>query len=179
MLFRSLVTDARINGIPVVLIDHVGWAGFAARWLRRKDTASMIGDCVSEEEKKFEGDMEGADSIDGRRRDLSDPSLYLDVEAMAEDIGEQEVPVIKKSYDDTDPIAGKIPLALFLQKSWPSRTSKTAHNQTLYLHQWQFPLNEVAGKKLCHQSQPLPNSIFGEDLHKYWLDRVPNDCPCK
>ena len=174
---KQLVTDARISGIPVVLTDHIGWAGFAARWLRRKDTEEALDVCGDEEEKKSDGGREAsnAETIDGKALDLSDPSLYLDVEAMAEDTGEQEVPVIKKSYDDTDPIAGKIPLHVFLQESWPSRTSKTAHNQTLYLHQWQFPLNEVAGRKLCHQSQPLPNSIFGEDLHKYWLDRVPND----
>ena len=176
---KQLVTDARISGIPVVLTDHVGWAGFAARWLRRKDTDESLDAYGDEEEKKSDGGREAsnAKTIDAKALDLSDPSLYLDIEAMAEDIGEQEVPVIKKSYDDTDPIAGKIPLSLFLRESWPSRTSKTAHNQTLYLHQWQFPLNEAAGRKLCHQSQPLPNSIFGEDLHKYWLDRVPNDCP--
>ena len=176
---KQLVSDARISGIPVVLTDHVGWAGFAARWLRRKDTEEALDACDEDEEKKSDGERENSNTsfFNGKDLDLSDPSLYLDVEAMAEDIGDQEVPVIKKSYDDTDPIAGKIPLRLFLQESWPSRTPKTANNKTLYLHQWQFPLNEVAGRKLCHQSQPLPNSIFGEDLHKYWLDRVPNDCP--
>lgn len=184
---RQLVTDARISGIPVVLTDHVGWAGFASRWLRRKNSAADAGATVTEEEKKSDGeDVEmsladdGEEEIDGSSLDLSNPELYLDVEAMAADIGDQEVPIIKKSYDDTDPIAGKIPLHLFLQESWPSPSQqemRQRHNQTLYLHQWQFPLNEAMVPKLCHQSKPLPNSIFGEDLHKYWLDRVPNDCP--
>jgi len=184
---RQLVNDARISGIPVVLTDHVGWAGFASRWLRRKNSAADAGATVTEEEKKSDGEDVGMglandaeEESDGSSLDLSNPELYLDVEAMAADIGDQEVPIIKKSYDDTDPIAGKIPLYLFLQESWPSPSQqemRQRHNQTLYLHQWQFPLNEVMVPKLCHQSKPLPNSIFGEDLHKYWLDRVPNDCP--
>jgi len=178
---KELVTDARMSGIPVVLTDHVGWAGFALRWLRRNDAGSAIPACSTEEEeeKKTDGEMDVVDkqSMDGKELDLSDRSLYLDAEAMANDIGDQEVPVIKKSYDDTDPIAAKIPLGLFLRESWPSPTSKTKANQSLYLHQWQFPLNENACRKLCHKTQALPNSIFGEDLHKYWLDRVPNDCP--
>merc|ERR1712238_325894 len=31
--------------------------------------------------------------------------------------------------------------------------------------------------KLCHKSVPLPNHILGEDLLKYWLDRVKLDSP--
>mmetsp|Transcript_52963 Transcript_52963/g.61159 ORF Transcript_52963/g.61159 Transcript_52963/m.61159 type:complete len:637 (-) Transcript_52963:271-2181(-) len=62
----------------------------------------------------------------------------------------------------------------------PTSTKKLKKKKkaaALYLHQWQFPLSEVACTKLCHQSVPLPHHILGEDLLKYWLDRVKLDSP--
>ena len=32
----KIVTEARINGTPLVLVGHVGWANFAKRWLTEK-----------------------------------------------------------------------------------------------------------------------------------------------
>jgi len=200
-LAKHIVTEARMSGTPVVLTGHVGWAGFASRWLRRREDQdegeARLRSDGEEEEKKVEGDddMRGssvANSADKKDEllDLSDPSLYLDVDAMADDIGQEEVPVVKKGYDDTEPILARIPLRTFLDASWPSvdnqGDSKSAsaspsarqnHHPSLYLHQWQFPLSETGEAKLCRQSKALPNSIFGEDLYKYWLDRCPGDCP--
>mmetsp|Transcript_20974 Transcript_20974/g.45477 ORF Transcript_20974/g.45477 Transcript_20974/m.45477 type:complete len:674 (+) Transcript_20974:316-2337(+) len=101
---------------------------------------------------------------------------------MIKDIGEEDVPVIKRHYNEEKPIHGKIPAEKFLTSCWPTSDSeavpqqedKTTKNQrnasNLYLHQWQFPLSDTAGRKLCHHNNPLPKGIMGEDLLKYWLD---------
>ena len=142
--------------------------------------------------------------------DLSDPSWYLDVKAMSDDIGNEEVPVVKRNYNENKPISGNILASKFFEAAWPSdpdddpknknnnvmnTTNSTVETTTtsfsssswkkkkkkkstlLYLHQWQFPLSESACNKFCHKSVPLPNHILGEDLLKYWLDRVKLDSP--
>jgi len=112
--------------------------------------------------------------------DLSDPSWHLDTEAMSKDIGDEEVPVVKKNYNESKPISGNILASKFLEVGWNiKKESSPRKNQKslLYLHQWQFPLSVEACKKLCHQSNPLPNNILGEDLLKYWLDMVKLDSP--
>ena len=167
---REQVTEARMNGTPVVLTGHIGWAGFASRWLRKRkglDTNRSTDDVLPEAQQML---------------DLSDPDWYLDVKAMADDIGSEEVPVVKRDYNEAAPISGTITASRFLETSWPSSTGipesadETASSSALYLHQWQFPLSETAAQKLCNQSEPLPNDIMGEDLLKYWLCRLP-DCP--
>ena len=111
--------------------------------------------------------------------DLSDPNYELDLKKMIKDIGGEDVPVIKRHYNEEKPIHGKIAAEKFLTNCWPTSdpappeqqekaTKKNASN--LYLHQWQFPLSDTAGRKLCHQSNPLPKGIMGEDLLKFWLD---------
>mmetsp|Transcript_31755 Transcript_31755/g.93187 ORF Transcript_31755/g.93187 Transcript_31755/m.93187 type:complete len:1352 (-) Transcript_31755:118-4173(-) len=164
---REQVTEARMNGTPIVLTGHVGWAGFAARWLRKSTGVDA--------NPRADGVLP--------MLDLSDPDLYLDVKAMADDIGNEEVPVVKRDYNEEAPISGSIAASRFLETSWPRSTPEDATAAaavgaapTLYLHQWQFPLSESAALKLCNQSEPLPNDILGEDLLKYWLCRV-SDCP--
>ena len=114
--------------------------------------------------------------------DLSNQNYELDVKKMIKDIGEEDVPVIKRHYNEMKPIHGKIAAEKFLTNCWPTSESETASQQqekttknqrnpsNLYLHQWQFPLSDTAGRKLCHQNNPLPKGIMGEDLLKYWLD---------
>ena len=88
------VTDARTNGIPIVLTGHVGWAGFASRWLRKRsgsDTNPSTDDELPDAQQML---------------DLSDPDWYLDVKAMADDIGSEEVPVVKRDYNEAAPISG-------------------------------------------------------------------------
>jgi hypothetical protein len=116
--------------------------------------------------------------------DLSDPAWYLDIEAMSKDIGDEEVPVVKKNYNQSQPISGNILASKFFEAGWNAKKEQSTPSLSgkrpktvLYLHQWQFPLSVEAGKKLCHQSAPLPNNILGEDLLKYWLDRVKLDSP--
>jgi hypothetical protein len=319
---REIVTEARINGTPLVLTGHVGWVNFALRWLRRPETdATKAGavlvptgkgdnrnnedsgeakkndagtkegvvpmevskkenivngddnctinngnndlgstsstqkdDCtlttMSKEGMKENGDSKPTTNIGSKKSapsvastsndttekvvkedtiprngdirqvhqngntktmlqitklgvkqesnndsntgsegsnkplDLSDPSWYLDIEAMSKDIGDEEVPVVKKNYNESKPISGNILASKFFEAGWEAKkeqstpsSSRKRRNTVLYLHQWQFPLSVEAGKKLCHQSAPLPNNILGEDLLKYWLDRVKFDSP--
>lgn len=104
----------------------------------------------------------------------------LDVDKMIDDIGDEVVPVIKKGYDERNPIHKRVPLKDFLLQCWPSKeadnTAADAAKQnlkSLYLHQWQFPLAESdATVKLCGpgNNNPLPNDILGEDLLCYWQD---------
>eukprot|EP00559_Dactyliosolen_fragilissimus_P006172 CAMPEP_0184870614 /NCGR_PEP_ID=MMETSP0580-20130426/38140_1 /TAXON_ID=1118495 /ORGANISM="Dactyliosolen fragilissimus" /LENGTH=1203 /DNA_ID=CAMNT_0027372785 /DNA_START=128 /DNA_END=3740 /DNA_ORIENTATION=- len=135
--------------------------------------------------------------------DLGHPSYSweLDVKKMINDIGTEDVPVVRRNYNESNPLHGVISCSKFLKTCWPIRIDKsndlnrnaTNENDTgnfeqnskkgsasakinsstkanLYLHQWQFPLSDTAGRKLCHQNEPLPSDIFGEDLLKYWID---------
>ena len=117
-----------------------------------------------------------SNDIESSPLDLSRRDYYLDVKKMIADIGEEDVPVIKRHYNEENPIHGNIHAAKFLTNCWPSeeadddaaKNQKTSPN--LYLHQWQFPLSDTAGRKLCHKNNPLPREIMGEDLLKFWLD---------
>lgn len=323
---REIVTEARKNGTPLVLTGHRGWANFAKRWLKKRESGAVTSagpgsgaakveggkkgqevankanddsamaekkDGATEDEVKVvtlennenekkddatdgpsaegkkkdaapspaekkkveEGDVEmvvaaqaggiaameapaaesstvttgdaaaskggasrddSSGTFDGESEedhlDLSDPSYYLDVKAMIDDIGTEDVPVVRRNYNEANPIHGDIPAAKFLKACWPAdngagdkksplakagkeqgegkgrgkskgkgkgtnkdkdgsaAAAPTNKSPPLYLHQWQFPLSDTAGRKLCHQSISLPHSILGEDLLKYWLD---------
>jgi hypothetical protein len=271
------VKEARINGTPVVLVGHVGWANFAKRWISKKEDAgameggedgaagvkstgaienargdvemadavpstdgnSDVGEKSSSGEDEIKPEMQtngdssaaaapptepnavvvqipmsaaallddaqmrnsfnttnnedgtkpsevntasiadaksSQEEYDDAPLDLSKRDYYLDINKMIADIGEEDVPVIKRNYNEEKPIHGNIHAAKFLTNCWPNEESdaEAAKNQKtspkLYLHQWQFPLSDTAGRKLCHQNNPLPKSILGEDLLKYWLD---------
>ena len=147
---REQVTEARMNGTPIVLTCHVGWAGFAARWLRKTN---------------------GSDTNPSREAqqmlDLSDPDWYLDVKAMADDIGSEEV------GSNEQPTT----LSIFLETSWPSNSGdfEGVADTTASPLQWQFTTSESgAAEKLCNQSQPLPNDILGEDLLSLWRESGEN-----
>lgn len=132
-----------------------------------------------------DGEEEESDLLD-----LSKP-YELDVTKMIEDIGMEDVPVVRRNYNESKPIHGEIPAGKFLKLCWPSTAMESAAQVTgnpqsrgakegavssssthpkLYLHQWQFPLSDTAGRKLCHQNTPLPHDILGEDLLRHWLD---------
>ncbi len=113
--------------------------------------------------------------------DLS-KAYELDIKKMINDIGDEDVPIIKRHYNEEKPIHGKIAAEKFLLNCWPAKesdadpllqdkiTKSQKNSSSLYLHQWQFPLSDTAGRKLCHQSNPFPKGVMGEDLLKYWLD---------
>jgi len=137
------VTSLRKSGIPVVLTGSSGWAGFAAEWI--------------EEEKVVKSKKSNSNNDND-----NNTKFTLSTDQIIKDIGNEDVPVIKESYNELDPIHGKIQISTFLEKCW------LTNSKHFYLHQWQFPLSPTAGHKLCHKSAPL--SVFGDDLLKYWLD---------
>ena len=169
------VTEARVNGTPVVLVGHKGWANFAKSWVVKEETQSSE-IRVTEEARSLQS-MENGENADEEEEssllDLSQP-LKLNVPLMIEDVGNEDVPVVRRDYNEENPIHGNIKVERFLKMCWYDSSSAAAEaNATvpkLYLHQWQFPLSDTAGRKLCHQNNPLPNDILGEDLLKYWLD---------
>jgi hypothetical protein len=144
---------------------------------------SLQEDQVVESSIKSRGDVK-ATSNDSPFDDLLDFSkaYELDIKKMINDIGGEDVPIIKRHYNEEKPIHGKIAAEKFLTNCWPSHVSETIpqeqdktaksqkHSSSLYLHQWQFPLSDTAGRKLCHNNNPLPKGVMGEDLLKYWLD---------
>jgi hypothetical protein len=148
---KSKVTEARINGTPIVLTGHRGWPQFATRWLKPRQGTN-----------------------DEEPLDLSQPH-EVDIGRMIEDIGEESVPILKKNYDERNPIHKEIFAKTFLQKCWPNN-GEQSQGKNIYLHQWQFPRSNTAGGKLCGRGKciPLPNDIFLEDLLQYWLDRKDN-----
>jgi hypothetical protein len=172
----AIIKEDRVNGTPVVLVGHVGWANFAQRWLTKKKAETK--EAPSNIHISTESSHEGASSskTNGLNLDLSTEAYELDISKMIKDIGDEDVPVIKRNYDEVKPIHGNIPAAKFLSECWPSSETeaelqdKKKKAPKFYLHQWQFPLSDTAGGKLCHQNNPLPNGIMGEDLLKYWLD---------
>jgi Chromo (CHRromatin Organisation MOdifier) domain/Cupin-like domain len=147
---RQRVTDARLNGTPVVLVGHVGWANFAKRWLIPVDQEGTVGNKST-------------------WLDLS-KGYEIDITKMINDIGNEVVPVLKKNYDEQNPLEAKMKISAFLKTCWPDAEGKFGTREKLYLHQWQFPLSKTGGRKLCHQNKRLPNRILGEDLLRYWLD---------
>lgn len=173
----AVIKNDRVNGTPVVLVGHVGWANFAQRWLTEKRTVKEETPSythLSTAESSNEGDS--SSKTNGLNLDLSTENYELDISKMIKDIGDEDVPVIKRNYDEVKPIHGNITAAKFLTECWPSSETEAEPQDSkkraskFYLHQWQFPLSDTAGGKLCHQNNPLPNGIMGEDLLKYWLD---------
>lgn len=160
------VTEARMNGTPVVLVGHKGWANFAKPWLLPSagDAEDMTNDQGSKEPSLL---------------DLSLPH-QLNLPNMIHDIGQEDVPIVVRDYDEQNPIKRRTQARDFMVNSasdfspTAAATEENSKDPKLYLHQWQFPLSETAGRKLCHENNPLPSEIFGEDLLKYLLgDELP------
>ena len=173
----ATVKENRINGIPVIIVGHVGWANFAKRWLTEKKVEANKE--PSDSQLAAAGTSHGEEKpskVNDLNLDLSTEKYEFDIAKMIKDIGDEDVPVIKRNYDEVKPIHGTIPAAKFLSECWPSSMTEAKLQDSkkkaakFYLHQWQFPLSDTAGVKLCHQNNPLPNEIMGEDLLKYWLD---------
>jgi len=193
------IMHCRQNGIPFVIKGHAGWAQFSSGWLRKcdNDEFSVVnmhkrkkshGECHGRRKKIMITDMnENLVQVDATNKtsvedveivsedsddllDLSDPNLVFDAEAMMNDIGNESVPVVRRNYDEMKPINGNIKCSTFIKKSWLQNLEGIKSNAKLYLHQWQFPLSDDAGPKLCHMNSPLPSEVLGDDLLKYWLD---------
>jgi hypothetical protein len=79
------------------------------------------------------------------------------------------VPILKKNYNERKPIKEHIPLKDFIEKYWVPKDPRA------YLHQWQFPLSDTVGEKLCYQSAPM--ECLGDDLMVHWIDICRGDSP--
>lgn len=151
---RERVDEAREAGVPVVLVGHVGWPEFAKRW------------------KVKTNDQERDDSC--RPLDLSQP-FQLDMDSMIDDIGDEMVPILKRNYDEANPIPDKMKAKYFLNASRSdfgnaAKPSHASRKEKLYLHQWQFPRFDKSRRNLCDQSesQVMPLHVLGDDLLKYY-----------
>jgi len=73
---------------------------------------------LSTAESSNEGDS--SSKTNGLNLDLSTENYELDISKMIKDIGDEDVPVIKRNYDEVKPIHGNITAAKFLTECWPS-----------------------------------------------------------
>jgi hypothetical protein len=116
--------------------------------------------------------------------DLSKPHK-INIKAMIADIGEELVPILRKKYDETNPIKGHVRVRKFLENPncWPQENDETPKHTgkeepinssrtngmpttmplgtkksgaALYMHQWQFPTSETAVPKLCGRGENVP-----------------------
>jgi hypothetical protein len=134
----------------------------------------------SDEEQEIEGSDEfasfnGSDRSSGNesvKHEASFVEYELKVEQLLSDIGDEEVPVVQPEYDAVQPIKHNMKVRDFVAQSW------LPGNTCWYMHQWQFPLSDQVGTtgKLCHRTTPL-DSVLGEDLTQFWLDRCRDDSP--
>jgi Cupin-like domain len=121
--------------------------------------------------------------------DLSLPHK-VDVQKMTDDIGDELVPILRKNYDESEPIKQHLTVRRFLRDCWPHSSTedgsrdpeegqkaaappKKVPRASLYMHQWLFTASETAVPKLCGEGKcvPLPNAILGEDLLRYWYNK--------
>ena len=130
------VAEARESGVAVCVVGHVGWAQFVARWVKNTPLHEPL-----------------------------DLSKYheIDVDRMKHDIGKERVPVIRRNYNEYNPISAEITVDEYLDECWPEQSN-------LYLHQWQFPLSFSVREKLCRMCEPMPDDVLGEDLLQFWMD---------
>ena len=116
----------------------------------------------------------------------------VDVAKMIEDIGDEAVPILRKKYDDSNPINSHMAVRRFLRDCWPNKkalfsdtnvafssTPGSRKFSSLYMHQWLFTASPTAVPKLCNQVNLLPFDILGEDLLRYWYnqERCAGDSP--
>ncbi len=115
----------------------------------------------------------------------------VDVAKMVEDIGNEAVPILRKKYDDKNPINSHMLVCRFLRDCWPNKQTLLSNNEafsnttgsrklsSLYMHQWLFTASPTAVPKLCNQVNLLPFDVLGEDLLRYWYnkERCAGDSP--
>ncbi len=160
---REIVTNNRLNGIPVVIQGHKGWVNFARPWLVKVKTAAQLSSvdggkkvpCIS---------IDDDDDDDNEDIDLGNEQYryMIDRYNMINDIGNEKVPISIKNYRGSNPTPKEMSVEDFLTTYWGFNK-----DSTYYLHQWQFLNSETAFLKMHNQCKPLPNNIFGLDILKY------------
>ena len=136
---KDIVTESRKNGVPIVLIGHIGWVNFAKTFLKLPNS-----------DLNQDIDLRGTNS-----------RHEIDVAKMAITLGSESVPISVRDYKVDNPTPEKMTVKEFL-KIWYLDDNPLSY----YLHQWQFPLSPTAKGLLCNQCKPLPN-ILGHDILQY------------
>jgi hypothetical protein len=94
---RQKVTDARLNGVPVCITGHCGWAQFTQCWLCQ----------LNNDNNHHSNNHENTELLD-----LSQPH-EVDVAKMIADVGTELVPVIRKNYEEENPIHAQMTIETF------------------------------------------------------------------
>jgi hypothetical protein len=141
------VSEMRRYGIPFVLVGHPLWPAFASRWIEDVPT-------------------EGPVNVPSRS------NQNLDIENLISDIGEEDVPIVEKNYDERNPVKSVIKASDFLQYHWFDNDGTSAYpsrEDQIYMQQWQFTSSPVA-EILCGDDDCRPPDVLEEDLLSYWLN---------
>jgi hypothetical protein len=141
------VSEMRRYGIPFVLVGHPLWPAFASRWIEDVPT-------------------EGPANVPSRS------NQNLDIENLISDIGEEDVPIVEKNYDERNPVKSVIKASDFLQYHWFDNDGTSAYpsrEDQIYMQQWQFTSSPVA-EILCGDDDCRPPDVLEEDLLSYWLN---------
>ena len=144
-------------GVPIILVGHQpgSFPRFASAWLRDGATTSD------------DGETSTANGESEREHDAL--TAALDVGRMRAQLGDEQVPILRREYCDSAPIKEHTTLGAFLDDHW------LRGDAGAYLHQWQFPLSKTAVPKLCFRCDALP--CLDDNLLKHWLDICLGDNP--
>ena len=107
------------------------------------------------------------------------PKLVM--ERLLADVGNEEVPIVEKNYDERNPVKSVMKAAAFLKRHWTdnddnnnkTNTSSRKRQQRstgdhIYMQQWQFTSSPVA-ELLCGDDDCRPPDVLHEDLLSHWL----------
>ncbi|KAK1744924.1 chromodomain-containing protein [Skeletonema marinoi] len=113
----AIVKEDRINGTPLFLLGTLDGQilhsdGLQKRNQKRRRHQAILTYLLQTFQWKC------------HNLDLSTEKYELDIPKMIKDIGDEDVPVIKRNYDEVKPIHGTIPAAKFLSECWPSSESE-------------------------------------------------------
>ena len=144
---KERVTNARVNGIPIILVGRGEFTHFASRWLKPK-VGTTPGD-------------------DNEHLDLSRKDLKLDIDEMISDIGQEFVTVSKTIPGNSKPVEADVLFSAFLVNCW--KNDSLTKRQKYYVNQWQFGKSDIAVTTLCAKGRftdPI-SGILGEDLRRH------------
>jgi Cupin-like domain len=96
----------------------------------------------------------------------------LVIEKLITDIGNEDVPIVEKNYDERNPVKSVMKAAAFIKDHWTknndgSRKQRSDGDQ-IYMQQWQFTSSPVA-EILCGDDDCKPPDVLHEDLVSHWL----------
>ena len=150
---KERVTQARIDGTPIVLVGHKGWPRFSSRWLRKRQEQKGV---QEQDEINPTDQREEEEKTNPLHLDLSSGDFEVDIERMSADIGDEMVPTIRKNYDEFNPIDKEISVSDFLKHHWSSVPTPGEDKLSSALSSSEMPTqarsSEVQGKPSTTES---------------------------